>query len=254
MNVNTDKFSELKLDKNLPIPLYYQVEKYIRDLIGKGDLKPGYKIPTEIEFMNTLNISRTTIRKATNNLLRDNLIEIKKGQGTFIKNKQFYEPVFGIISYAEEALKQGFIPATKILDLNIIKASEEISGILKLPKNSPVYRIKRLRLLNGNAIGIDNTFLPAKYVPKLTKEDFEEYGIKQSLYHLLENKYGLVLDIAEENFTATLTTKKDAELLGMKSKVPILLRKRTVFLPDKSPLLFMESSYKSSLKTVLKGK
>ena len=112
-----EKFYKLRLEKSLPIPLYYQIEKLIREMIGNKDLKPGDKIPTELELMNIFDVSRTTIRITVNNLLRDNFIEIIRSQGTFIKTKKFYEPLYGIVSFTEEVLEQGFTPSMKILDL-----------------------------------------------------------------------------------------------------------------------------------------
>jgi len=254
MNSIIKKFHKLKLEKSSPVPLYYQIEKFIRNMIDNKNLKPGDKLPTEFELMNILNVSRTTIRKLASNLLMDDLIEIKRSQGTFIKTKKFYEPIFGIISFTEEALKQGFKPSTKILDLGIIKPSEEIASILKLKINSKIYKIKRLRFLNGKPIGIDNTYLPINHVPNLKKTDFEEYGKKQSLYYLLEVNYKLILNHAEEIITATFTTKNNEELLDLKPKVPILFRHRIIFLPNDTPLLIMRSIYTYSFKTSLKGR
>jgi len=222
-------------------------------MIENKDLKPSDKIPTELELMNIFDVSRTTIRRAVNNLLRDNFIEIIRSQGTFI-TKKFYEPLYGIVSFTEEALNQGFIPSMKILNLNIIEPDEEITTILKLKRSSEVYKIKRLRLLNGKPIGIDTTYLSVNYAPNFKKTDFEEHGKKQSLYYLLEHKYKLALDQSEEIITANLTTKKDAKLLGLKSNIPIIFVHRIIFLPNKSPLLFMLSIYNCSFKTSLKGR
>jgi len=254
MNSIIKKFYKLKLEKNSPVPLYYQIEKFIRKMIDKKVLKPGDKLPTELELMNIFDVSRTTIRKLASNLLIDNLIEIRRSQGTFIKTKKFYEPIFGIVSFTEEALKQGFIPSTKILDLNIVKSDEEIATTLKLKINSEVYEIKRLRFLSGKPIGIDDTYLPINHVPDLKKTDFEEHGKKQSLYYLLEHNYKLVLDHAEEIITASFATKNDAVLLGLKAKMPILFRHRIIFLPNNTPLLVMRSIYTYSFKTSLKGR
>lgn len=249
-----EKFYKLRLEKSLPIPLYYQIEKLIREMIGNKDLKPGDKIPTELELMNIFDVSRTTIRITVNNLLRDNFIEIIRSQGTFIKTKKFYEPLYGIVSFTEEVLEQGFTPSMKILDLNIIEPDKEVATIIKLKRSSEVYKIKRLRLLNGKTIGIDTTYLPANYVPNLKKTDFEEHGKKQSLYYLLEHKYKLVLDHSEEIITANFTTKKDRELLGLKSNIPIIFVHRIIFLPNNSPLLFIRLIYNCSFKASLKGR
>lgn len=46
---------------------------------------PGDKLPNEIELSDELNISRTTLREAIRILVTNNILEIKRGKGTFVK-------------------------------------------------------------------------------------------------------------------------------------------------------------------------
>jgi len=246
--------NDLVINKNSPIPLYYQIEEYFRKKVKNNEIIEGCQIPTEKELMQALGVSRITVRKAMDNLLRDGLIEIRKGHGTFVATKQFYEPVAGIRSYTEEALKQGFTPSTKILKLQKIKPPEDVAKNLNISEKDNVYEIIRLRLLDQKPTGYDVTYIPEIYVPGLSKDDFKEYGKGQSLYNLLEEKYNLTLAEAEETISATLTNKKESEHLGLNYRSPINLRKRVVFLPNKKPLLYMKSIYKTSYKTRLKGR
>ncbi len=61
-----------------------QVFEQLRELIFRGELKPGEKMMPERELATALDVSRTTVRDATNKLVAMGLIEQKQGQGTFV--------------------------------------------------------------------------------------------------------------------------------------------------------------------------
>ena len=65
MDLNEARF---KLNKDIPIPLYYQVKRMVLNEIANGNLKLGDKLPAEIEFCESLQISRPTVRLALNEL------------------------------------------------------------------------------------------------------------------------------------------------------------------------------------------
>ncbi len=61
-----------------------QVSEEISNLINT-EFMPGNKIPTEGELCERFNVSRTTLREAIKNLCAVNVLEIKRGVGTFVK-------------------------------------------------------------------------------------------------------------------------------------------------------------------------
>lgn len=63
-----------------------QVFEQLKDQIITGKWKPGYKIPSEHKLTEMLNVSRITIREALQALVALDLLEKKRGQGTFVKN------------------------------------------------------------------------------------------------------------------------------------------------------------------------
>jgi GntR family transcriptional repressor for pyruvate dehydrogenase complex len=65
--------------------LYEEIIKQLQDLIRKGQLKPGDKLPPERELALQLNVSRTAIREALRSLESMGFIESRVGGGTFIK-------------------------------------------------------------------------------------------------------------------------------------------------------------------------
>ena len=58
------------LEKDSPIPLHYQVQKYILEKISTGLWKTNEYIPSEKELGELFSVSRITIRKALYKLLQ----------------------------------------------------------------------------------------------------------------------------------------------------------------------------------------
>lgn len=67
-------------------PLSSEVENQIIDLI-REKYPPGTKIPIEPELMELFQVSRTTIRAATRALCSRNILEIRRGDGTYVTSK-----------------------------------------------------------------------------------------------------------------------------------------------------------------------
>lgn len=79
-------FLDVKLHGDSPI--YLQVKNYIKDMILKGMLQSGEKLPSTRELAIMLKISRNTIITAYEFLEDEGFIYIKKGKGAFINEFQ----------------------------------------------------------------------------------------------------------------------------------------------------------------------
>lgn len=60
------------------------VAKQIKDLIREQRLKPGDKLPNEMELSHLFGVSRPTIREAMKSLISQNVVSIHRGRGTYI--------------------------------------------------------------------------------------------------------------------------------------------------------------------------
>lgn len=74
------------IDRNSPIPIYYQLACYFKELIEVGDLRPGDRLPTEMELCELHHVSRAPVRRALTDLAREGYIYRRAGQGTFVAN------------------------------------------------------------------------------------------------------------------------------------------------------------------------
>ena len=64
-------------------PLFEETADGIMDMIQEK-YPPGSKIPIESELMDIFNVSRTTIRAAISSLRSKNILEIRRGDGTYV--------------------------------------------------------------------------------------------------------------------------------------------------------------------------
>lgn len=64
--------------------LSLEVANRIKELIRKEKLKPGDKLPNEMQLAELFGVSRPTVREAVKSLVSQNIIEIQRGKGTFV--------------------------------------------------------------------------------------------------------------------------------------------------------------------------
>lgn len=68
-----------------PKKIYEEIVDQIKTLMAEGDLKPGDKLLSEREFAEKLQVSRASVREALSALEMMGIVEIKTGEGTFVK-------------------------------------------------------------------------------------------------------------------------------------------------------------------------
>ena len=77
----------LKIDARISTPIYEQVIVGIKELILKGVLKAGDKLPSVRELSTLLTINPNTVSKAYIELEKENIVEVIRGRGTFISKE-----------------------------------------------------------------------------------------------------------------------------------------------------------------------
>lgn len=103
--------------------LYEEIVRQITNLINKGSLKPGDRLPTERELAVQLNVSRTAIREALRSLEMMGFIESKVGEGTFIKEITLNNVIdpFSSILFQDKKLMVELIEVRLLLESEIAK-------------------------------------------------------------------------------------------------------------------------------------
>lgn len=241
------------IDKSIPVPLYYQFKKVLKERIQDGTFKVGDQIPTENEFCEALDISRPTIRQALKELINEGLLTRRKPLGTFVSQPKIDSYFFEqLASFTDEMKMLGLTPSTKLLSIQKEEASIEIQQALQL-KDDTVLHLSRLRFANGEPMVIVDTYLPYSMFLNLEQEDFEQ----NSLYALLESKYHCIIQSVHRTIEATLATDEMAKLLNIPKHSAICTTTTTSYNQNDVPIEYSIAQYrgdrnKFSLKLVRK--
>jgi len=102
----------LKVDPRSSTPIYEQIQLGIKELILKGALQGGEKIPSVREMAGLLTINPNTISKAYGELEREGIIETLRGKGTFVVENYNREADERKMQYISEELKKIILEAS----------------------------------------------------------------------------------------------------------------------------------------------
>ncbi len=76
----------------------------IREMIGAGELRPGDRLPPEQELADQLGVSRGSLREAVRALSQINVLDVRRGDGTYVTSLAPSELLSGL-SFAMELLQ-----------------------------------------------------------------------------------------------------------------------------------------------------
>ena len=225
---------------NTGIPLYFQVRQDLAQQIGNGQLAPGNQLPTEDELIAKYAVSRTTIRKAIQDLEQLGLVEIRRGKGTFVRSGKITQEFDGLTGFVEDMVAAGKHPSARVLKKGPIVANEEIARQLRLDVGAPVMQIVRVRLADLAPVSLDETYLPIDLGQKVAENDLETYPI----FSLLEGKYDTPLLEADYRLEAIAADPFVADSLDMEVNAPVMLIERVSYSLDNRPVDFEKLYYR----------
>ncbi len=216
-----------------PIPYYVQVKDAIREQIDSGAWPREEQIPTEAELCDLFQVSRTVIRQALQDLIHEGLIVRRKGKGSFVAPAKISERlVQKLTGFYHDMVDQGYVPVTKVLRQQIIPCPPQLAGRLTIEVGAPVVEIERLRFVQDIPIMVVTSFLPHRLCPGLEQDDLAN----QSLYDLLEKKYGLYIARGRRVIQAIQAPELEASRLDIPVGSPLFLLDSISYLADGTPV------------------
>lgn len=179
-------------------------------------------IPTERQMAEHFGVSRVTIQKALEILEKEGTIYRRRGAGTFVA------PVRDTVhhslrSFSEELALRGINSKIKVLNVELIENPEEIKDSW-VNLNEPSYRIERVRYKSNIPLSWEVSFITEKFAPNLDKKN-----LSGSLYQLLSDKYGQVIESADEEISSVLVEQEISKKLNVSIGSPALEIQRRAF-------------------------
>ncbi len=221
------------------IPKYQQIYQYFVDRIKSEEFTDGQQLPTEEELCSLFDVSRTTVRNALNELFHQGYITKKHSRGSFVRSGQASMSLDKLEGFTQEMAHRGWRVSSRLLRADLESAGNLAAARLDIDERSKVYVIERLRLVEDKPMAIERMILPFFRCPNLLRHD-----LTGSLYKLLEEEYGLRARQASQALEAIVVEKKEAALLGLSQKSPVLHIERTSYLADHTPMEFTDSIYR----------
>lgn len=224
-------------------PLYAKVEAALAAEIASAILAPGSQLPPEDRLIARFGVSRTTVRKAIENLVARGLVEIRRGKGTFVAQPKVTQNLTELTGFVEDMLALGRTPTARLLDKQVVPADADVARQLDVPLGSLVMRIQRVRLADGIAMSFDETYLPREIGEKIVTHDLDA----EPIFSLLEDRYCLPLTGAEYRLEAVIATPDIAQALAVEPGSAIFLIKRTSYTGEHHPIDYEKLYYRGDL-------
>ncbi|MGB8817508.1 MAG: GntR family transcriptional regulator [Rhizobiaceae bacterium] len=219
-------------------PLYLRVSRRIEKAIDKGIIKPGDALPSERDIAEMSGISRVTVRKAVQDLVRSGILVQRHGSGTFVTQKveRVEQSLSQLTSFTEDMARRGKTVRSVWLERGVFEASPEETMMLGLTAGEKVTRIKRLRIADGTPLAIERAVMSVSSLP-----DPDKIGL--SLYAALEEQ-GCRPVRAMQRISAISLEEADAALLEVEPGSASLRIERVSYLSSGRVVEITRSIYR----------
>lgn len=229
------------IDKSIPVPYHYQLREIWRQEIMTGHWPVNEKLPSERELGEWYEVSRPTIREAIDALVNEGLLRREKGRGTFVAEPKILEGLLQTpYGFTDSMKEQDILFATVVSHLDVVPAPQLVAHELRLPDDTPVIRLDRMRSVMDIPILLVSSYLPEQMFPDLLSEDFTQ----RSLYEVLRSKYAITMARARRYMEAVAANREDAELLGIKSGDPLMLIESTTYTEEGVPFEYYRARHR----------
>jgi GntR family transcriptional regulator len=182
------------------------LRRHLVDMID-GDLAPHDKLPTERDLADRFSLSRLTVRQVLGRLESEGRVYREQGSGTFVSEPRIAKSL-ELTSFSEDMRARGLRPGSSEVSLVQRPAGAEIGAALGISPRAEVLHFHRVRTADDTPMCVEDSYLPSALAPGLAASD-----IDGSLYELLENRFHLKIDRAQQTIRATVLEPAEAAQL-----------------------------------------
>ena len=230
-----------KLDKSVPIPLYFQLKSLLLDAIKRGDYPVDSMIPTEKELSEMFQISRTTVRQAITEMVQEGWLYRIASKGTFVarlKIKQDF--IKRLETFNEQISRTGCRPSTELLDLKTTEMPKQLRSHFGLTEQEKFVYLYRRRYADDDPIVTVETYLPYDKCAFVLSHNLAE----ESLYNVLATNDKTRICRVNRVLEAVGANGQDVENLNVRRGKPIQLSITTGYNSADEPIEYSIARYR----------
>ncbi len=226
------------------VPKYLQIHQYLRNMIDRGEIKRGDKLPIETELSRLFTVTRMTVRKAMDLLVADKMVIRQPGKGTFLISEKPRDLIYNlknITSFVDDMKSSGFNPTYQTIDVKVVRAGDEISKLLKLKNDRRTIYSLRVLHANDEPVLIEKSYLPYSRFKSILNMDFNN-----TLYQILTEKLDIILDYATQCLTAELSGDEETGMFKLARPIPCMKMESVLYDSGNSPVEALFACYRGS--------
>ncbi len=206
-------------------PVHVSIRDDLRTRLMAEEWPAGERLPSETDLAGQYGVARMTIRQAVGVLASEGLLVRRQGLGTFAVDRRPTRSADELLSFTEEMRRQGHEVQTKLISAAVEQPPPAAREALQLGQCAAAVMVRRMRLLDGSPVIVQNSWLPYARFAGLDADPL----LDGSLYAMIETRYGVTIVRAKQVFTAVAVDQPDAAILGLQPYEPVLQITRTTY-------------------------
>jgi GntR family transcriptional regulator len=211
----------LRLSRPSHATLTDQTVLALQEAIKQGKFPAGSQLPSEMELLQMLGVSRTTLREALRILEEQRLIRKRRGLGTFVMERAIVKDLSRNFGITEMISQAGYTPGMRDVQIKLDKASKMLAEKMGIPENSTLAVIERVRTANQIPVVWTRDIMPEQYLggwmPTVSVLN------QSSLYECLERYANIRIISGVASFSAVQAGREIAEKLEIQRNTLLLL-------------------------------
>ncbi len=221
--------------KGAGLPKYQVVHDELLSRLQVGHYSIGTRLPTEDLLSRTFDVSRVTIRKALDMLVRAGYLTARQGSGYVVATSSPPSSTC-MASFTDQVLMGGHMPGARML--RVQNPATDLPDAVADLFDEPLVLVERLRTIDGTPKMLTQTWIPERLLPAVTADDFPETGQGQSILRILRQKFDLEWTSACETLDSVIASREVAHQLEIAQNTAILSQACTAFDPQNKPVFF----------------
>ena len=214
--------------------LYVQLLDIIKKKIETREWDVGFQIPTEEDLCKTYGVSRATVRSAIAELVREGYLFRQQGKGTFVQQVVSNKLVM-LASFRELMLEPAVEFSTEVRIQTTMMPIGNIGNLLNISLDKHIIYIKRITVVGGKPVIIQEIHIPLHICPDLLHENVAV----NSLFGLFK-KYKIEITRVRNYFGITYLSAEEAQAFNLTEGAPTLLLNQ-LFFSGEAPVMYIRS-------------
>lgn len=221
------------LDRSHPTALWRQLKTILRDQIIE-DLKPGDRLPTELELCATHGVSRITARQALTSLVSEGMLVRTPGRGTYVADPRpaqridLEAPLSGLFSDGRADQR------ISITSRETLYPDRRLQQALNIQPDERLQKLRRMVYEGDEPVAYEAHYVPDRLAPGFSDHD----ATNADLEGLLAEEYSLHRARTDYIVQAAAADHWRSVWLKLAVGTPVLLVESTALLVDGTAFLY----------------